>query len=80
MRQQTIVMFRLAVIMAGIATSSLRRINVLVLCPHDLFLYSDRLVIFDETGKNRQSRHGSLRTIARMPSSSWCAITLLEQY
>jgi integrase len=80
LQQQTFVMFRLAVIMAVMATSGLRRINVLRLCPYDLFFYSDRLVIFVETCKNRQTRHGSFRTIARMPSSGWCAVTLLEQY
>jgi hypothetical protein len=51
LQQHTFVMFRLAVITAVMATSGLRRINVLVLCPYDFLFYSDRLVIFAETCK-----------------------------
>jgi integrase len=80
MDQQTFVMFRVAVIIALMGTSGLRKINILALCAYDLFFYSDRLVIFVATCKNRQTRHGSFRTIARTPDIGWCAVTLLEQY
>jgi integrase len=80
LEQHTFPMFRLAVVIAVMATSGLRKINVLRLCRYDLFFFADRLVIFIETCKNRQTRHGSFRTIARMPDAPWCAVHLLEQY
>ena len=78
--QQSFVHFRLAVVVALMATSGLRKTNVLRLAPYDLFFFEDRLVLFISSAKNRMHRHGSFRTVARMPSATWCAVHLLEQY
>ena len=78
--QQTFTYFRFAVVVALMATSGLRKTNVLRLAPYDLFFFEDRLVLFISSAKNRMHRHGSFRTIARMPSATWCAVHLLEQY
>jgi len=80
LHQNTFVFFRLAVVIGLMATSGLRKKCVLRLARYDLFFYTDRLVLFVTSAKNRVHRHGSFRTIARMPGAPWCAVHMLEQY
>ena len=62
------------------ATSGLRKINVLDLAPYDLFFFKDRLVIFVASCKNSILRQGEFRTITRTIGDGWCAVRLLETY
>jgi integrase len=61
LKQQTFVYFRFrfAVVVAIMATSGLRKINVLRLAPYDLFFFEGQLVLFISSAKNRMHRHGS---------------------
>ena len=80
LKQGTFVMFRLGVVVAVMATSGLRKTNVLDLAPYDLFFFVDRLVIFVASCKNSVLRHGEFRTIARTIGGGWCTARLLETY